>query len=57
VRILETTTVEQVEAAAPWYDGPPVRAATDAFLADPRHHLLVAPDDDGRTVGFIAVSR
>jgi aminoglycoside 3-N-acetyltransferase I len=54
VRILEATTVEQVEAAAPLYDGPPVRLATNAFLADPRHHLLVALDDDGRTVGFIS---
>jgi len=54
VRILEATTVEQVEAAALLYDGPPVRAATDTFLADPRHYLLVALDDDGRTVGFIS---
>jgi ribosomal protein S18 acetylase RimI-like enzyme len=54
VRILEATTVEQVEAAAPLYDGPPLRPATEAFLADPRHHLLVALDDDGRTVGFIS---
>ena len=54
VRILEATTAEQVEAAAPLYDGPPLRPATNAFLADPRHHLLVALDDDGRTVGFIS---
>jgi ribosomal protein S18 acetylase RimI-like enzyme len=54
VRSLEATTVEQVEAAAPLYDGPPIRPATDAFLADPRHHLLVALDDGGRTVGFIS---
>jgi aminoglycoside 3-N-acetyltransferase I len=54
VRILEATTVQQVEAAATLYDGPPVRTATNAFLADPRHHLLVALDDDGRTVGFIS---
>lgn len=53
MRILEATTVEQVEAAAPLYDGPPLGQATSAFLADPRHHLLVALDDDGRTVGFI----
>jgi ribosomal protein S18 acetylase RimI-like enzyme len=54
VRILEATTVEQVEAAAPLYDGPPVRGATTAFVADPRHHLLVALDEDGRTVGFVS---
>ena len=54
VRTLEATTVEQVEAAAPLYDGPPVRPATNAFLADPRHYLLVALDDDGRTLGFIS---
>jgi ribosomal protein S18 acetylase RimI-like enzyme len=54
VRILEATTVEQVEAAAPLYDGPSVGAAINAFLADPRHHLLVALDDNGRTVGFIS---
>ena len=50
---LEATTVHQVEAAAPLYDGPPVRTATIAFLADLRHHLLVAVDD-GQTVGFIS---
>jgi len=54
VRILEATTIEQVEAVAPLYDGPPLRPATASFLADPRHHLLVALDDDGRTVGFIS---
>jgi len=54
VRILHASTVEQVEAAAGLYDGPPVRLATDAFLADPGHHLLVALDDEGRTVGFIS---
>jgi ribosomal protein S18 acetylase RimI-like enzyme len=54
VRILEATTVEQVGAAAPLFDGPPVSQATNAFLAEPRHHLLVALDDDGRTVGFIS---
>ena len=54
MRILEATTVEQVEAVAPLYDDPPVRPATNTFLADPRHHLLVALDDDGRAVGFIS---
>jgi aminoglycoside 3-N-acetyltransferase I len=54
VRIFEATTAAQVEAAAQLYDGPPLRPATNAFLADPRHHLLVALDDDGRTVGFIS---
>ena len=51
---LEATTVHQVEAAAPLYDGPSVRTATNAFLADPRLHQLVAVDDDGQTVGFIS---
>ena len=54
VRILEATTVEQVEAVALLYDDLPVRPAINAFLADPRHHLLVALDDDGRTLGFIS---
>ena len=54
MRIFEATTAEQVEAAAPLFDNPPVRAATNAFLEDPRHHLLVALDDGGRTVGFIS---
>ena len=54
MRILEATTIEQVEAAAPLYDGPPDREASNAVLTDPRHHLLVALDDDGRTVGFIS---
>jgi hypothetical protein len=57
VRILETTTFEQVEAAAPLYDGTPVRTATNASLADPRRHLLVALDDNGRTVGSSTASR
>ena len=51
VRIFEVTTVEQVEAATPLYDGPVDRPAAAAFLADPRHHLLVALDETGRTVG------
>jgi ribosomal protein S18 acetylase RimI-like enzyme len=54
VRILEATTVQQVESVATYYDGPPVRTATNAFLGNPRHHLLVALDDDGGTVGFIS---
>jgi ribosomal protein S18 acetylase RimI-like enzyme len=54
VRILEATTVEQIEAAATLYDGPALPGATTAFLADPRHHLLVALDEEGRTVGFVS---
>lgn len=54
VRIFEATTVEQVEAAAPLYDGPPLRETATAFLADPSHHLLVALDENGRTVGFVS---
>jgi ribosomal protein S18 acetylase RimI-like enzyme len=43
---------EKVMAAGPLFDNPPKADATKRFLADPRHHLLMAYDD-GAPVGFI----
>jgi ribosomal protein S18 acetylase RimI-like enzyme len=43
----------RVEAAGELFDLPPTEEATAAFLADERHHLLVAVDGD-RTVGFVS---
>lgn len=42
-----------VDAASDLFDEPVDAAARDAFLADPRHHLLLARDD-GDVVGFIS---
>jgi ribosomal protein S18 acetylase RimI-like enzyme len=36
------------------FDDPPARPATEHFLAQPNHHLLVALDDDGTAVGFVS---
>ena len=43
-----------VVAAEQLFDGPAKPDATRAFLADPRHHLLVAYDGDGRPLGFVS---
>ena len=42
-----------VVAAQALFDGPARAEATAAFLADPRHHLLVAYDA-GEPVGFVS---
>src|SRR6185295_12378694 len=46
-------TVADVEAAAGVLDGPPRADATEAFLADPRHHLLLAWERGG-VVGMVS---
>lgn len=43
----------RVQAAGELFDLPPTEEATAAFLADERHHLLVAADGD-TTVGFVS---
>ncbi|MET7526155.1 GNAT family N-acetyltransferase [Streptomyces sp900116325] len=40
------TQVEAVEAAGHLFDDPPRQGATESFLADERHHLLIAYVDD-----------
>lgn len=43
-----------VHRAAELFDAPPVAAATERFLAQPNHHLLLAYDAAGRAVGMIS---
>ncbi|MFF5278106.1 GNAT family N-acetyltransferase [Streptomyces sp. NPDC000133] len=38
--------MEAVEAAGHLFDDPPRQGATESFLADERHHLLIAYVDD-----------
>ena len=40
--------------AAPLFDAPPTEAWTARFLSGAGHHLLVALEDDGTTVGFVS---
>ncbi|MEU8431492.1 GNAT family N-acetyltransferase [Streptomyces sp. NPDC029216] len=46
MEIRRITTAEAVLAAGHLFDVPPVPEATERFLADERHHLLVAYVDD-----------
>lgn len=46
------TTVDQVVAAQHLFDGPARRDATEAFLADPRHHMFIAYVD-GAPAGMV----
>jgi ribosomal protein S18 acetylase RimI-like enzyme len=43
-----------VRAAGHVFDAPPRREATEAFLRDPGHHLLLAYDEGNRAVGFVS---
>jgi ribosomal protein S18 acetylase RimI-like enzyme len=51
--IRRATTPDEIHAAADLLDGPPLESATERFLADERHHLLVAVDEE-TTVGFVS---
>jgi ribosomal protein S18 acetylase RimI-like enzyme len=51
---MEPGDVETVLAAADLFDGPPRRDATEHFLAQPTHHLLLAFDDRGDAAGFVS---
>jgi ribosomal protein S18 acetylase RimI-like enzyme len=42
-----------VHAAAELFDEPPLADATDRFLREPGHHLLLAYDDSGAPVGMV----
>jgi ribosomal protein S18 acetylase RimI-like enzyme len=46
VEICRIASVEAVEAAGHLFDQPPRPEATARFLADERHHLLIAYQDD-----------
>ncbi|MEV4345565.1 GNAT family N-acetyltransferase [Actinoplanes sp. NPDC049596] len=54
MRIERVEKAEAVEAAAGLFDGPPLPAATERFLASPGHHLLLAYDDEGVPVGMVS---
>jgi aminoglycoside 3-N-acetyltransferase I len=54
MRIERVVDAVAVHAAADLFDAPPLAAATERFLADPAHHLLIAYDDGGRPIGMIS---
>ena len=54
MRIARVTDAAEVHRAADLFDSPPLRDATDRFLADPAHHLLFAYDDTDRAIGMIS---
>ena len=54
MRIERILSCDAVHAAADLFDSPPIPAATERFLAEAGHHLLLAYDDDGRPVGMIS---
>jgi ribosomal protein S18 acetylase RimI-like enzyme len=54
MRIERIVDAAAVHAAADLFDGPPLAAPTERFLADPGHHLLLAYDERGRAVGMIS---
>jgi ribosomal protein S18 acetylase RimI-like enzyme len=53
VRRLGVGDAARVGEAAHLFDGPVLPDAVDRFLADERHHLLLAYED-GRVVGFVS---
>jgi ribosomal protein S18 acetylase RimI-like enzyme len=54
MRIERIVDALKVHAAADLFDAPPLAGATERFLAQPGHHLLLAYDEDGRAVGMIS---
>ncbi|MEU4559844.1 GNAT family N-acetyltransferase [Actinoplanes sp. NPDC023936] len=53
MRIERVTAAAEVHRAADLFDAPPLEGATQRFLDDPTHHLLLAYDDGDRPVGMI----
>ncbi|HET6479036.1 MAG TPA: GNAT family N-acetyltransferase [Actinoplanes sp.] len=53
MRIERIVDASAVHEAAELFDAPPLAAATERFLAERGHHLLLAYDDEGRAVGMI----
>ncbi len=45
---------EQLVFTADLFDAPPTEAWTAKFLASDGHHLLVAVDDKGDSIGFVS---
>jgi ribosomal protein S18 acetylase RimI-like enzyme len=54
MRIARAEDAAAVKAAAHLFDGPPIDAAVDTFLASPAHHLLLAHGDDDAVIGMIS---
>jgi aminoglycoside 3-N-acetyltransferase I len=54
LRIERIVDAAAVHAAVAIFDGPPLEAATETFLASPTHHLLLAYDDADRPIGMIS---
>ncbi|MEU4691681.1 GNAT family N-acetyltransferase [Actinoplanes sp. NPDC023714] len=54
MRIERITAAAEVHRAADLFDAPPQEAATQRFLDDPNHHLLIAYDDGDRPIGMIS---
>src|SRR3954447_8686302 len=54
MRIERVVSASAVHAAADLFDAPPLADATERFLTDPTHHLLLAYDPAGRAVGMIS---
>ena len=53
MRIERVTAAAEVHRAADLFDAPPIESATERFLRDPAHHLLLAYDDADRPIGMI----
>lgn len=54
MRIERVVDAAAVHRAADLFDSPPLPEATERFLADPTHHLLLAYDESDRAVGMIS---
>jgi aminoglycoside 3-N-acetyltransferase I len=54
MRIERIKDAAEVHRAADLFDSAPLPAATERFLADAGHHLLLAYDENGRAVGMIS---
>src|SRR4051812_26195727 len=54
MRVERIVDAAAVFAAADLFDQPPLMSATERFLAEPGHHLLLAYDEGGRGVGMIS---
>jgi aminoglycoside 3-N-acetyltransferase I len=54
MRIERIVDPAAVHRAVDLFDAPPLAAATERFLAEPTHHLLLAYDEAGRAVGMIS---
>jgi aminoglycoside 3-N-acetyltransferase I len=54
MRIARVVDADEVARCADLCDGPPLPDATERFVADSSHYLLVAYQDDGRAIGMVS---